>query len=1054
MNDKTIIKIITKIHFKLLFFFGFLFLITFFGAVLLIEGFTISHLKVGDIILEKVYLKWDNRLHIKASLIDLSGLKSDNDPITLKPLKHFPQGIGQAEKWIASIDIEAIRYKKSSVSLHYSKHQKGSVVVRNGQSTLHGEFTLTPRILHLTLLSPKTSRNQIKGELFLDIPQQTFIFTTSLALPNSPIIRGFGRGNQTRLFLKVSADESFKKIDDVIDFIQLDPVIRPWVVQYARFQSATLRSCQGNFLYDTPEDLLNSLNIYATATNAQYTFDPMIAPIKAKDVDVYFQKGKLHIIPHNGVFYTLPTQKSRLYIDFSTTQPMLKAHILSSQGQLNDDILYLLSHYKIKVPIRQNRGVAKVDLNLSINLHTLDTTAKGQFIPSVSEIELSGFVFKTNGGTVNLDGSQVEFDGFDARYKNLAYAQVKGSLDASKHTGQVHIDPYFCTPTGSANELSLLNASNIPHITYFIDPTQDTIKISPSSWNFFGETLHADPLKIPFNFEKRHGVIPTLPFSIPNKLLGDISGEFSEKNWSLTLRLDHVDINNVKLIKAPFYLHMRPKNDDILISSSVQSFWDVGGQSVLFSPFSVLNTYDSIIFNTINMYLKDQFSTNLTGKYHKKSKQGLLELTEIKTINPRIGHYIDTDRTQNLSIDASKSDVLFHSQSLGINLSNTLSGWKMEIPDISLLSKSSPLLSYYEIDHGNITLNFSPDNKRITFNGVIDYPYHLMIVNNKSLSNYRFSGSHTNDKTFIRVNDRLNITSDNAINIRANNMAINGRELLRWLSSNKKSTLENNVSKSLKPIHINATNIYLNLMDNRKILADTLTATLHSDDLDGRLTFEHGSADFMMKESYFFAEGGEFNDRFMENLFAFSDFDGGNLSFKIFGKAEAFEGIMRIDDAILKEYKVLNNILSFINTIPSLTTFSLPNFNQKGLLVNDTYAHFTYQNHLFNIDNITLNSPELKIAGNAQANILDDKLSGTLTLKTDLGSALGKVPMVGYILLGDDGSISTTLNLKGKLSDPVVETGIAKEIVTAPFNILKRTLTYPFLWMMEDEKKR
>lgn len=106
------------------------------------------------------------------------------------------------------------------------------------------------------------------------------------------------------------------------------------------------------------------------------------------------------------------------------------------------------------------------------------------------------------------------------------------------------------------------------------------------------------------------------------------------------------------------------------------------------------------------------------------------------------------------------------------------------------------------------------------------------------------------------------------------------------------------------------------------------------------------------------------------------------------------------------------------------------------------------------MDSYTLNSPELKIAGFARVNMINDSIAGTLTLKSDLGSALGKVPMVGYILLGDDGSISTTVNLKGKLSDPIVETAIAKEIVTAPFNILKRTITYPFLWMIPDEREK
>ena len=1054
MNDKIIIKIITKIHLKLLFFFSFLFLITFLGFVLLIEGFTISHLKLGDIVLEKVYLKWDNRLHIKASLIDLSALKSDDKPITLKSLQHFPKTIKHAEKWIASVDIEAIRYQHVSVSLHYFKNKQGTISVRNGNTTLDGKFTLTPKILHLTLSSPKESLNRIRGDLLLDIAQQSFAFNASLALPNSPIIRGFMRGNQTTLFLKFSADKSFKKLDELIDFIPLDPDIRPWIVQYAQFQSATLQSCEGKFLYDEPKNLLESLKVHATATKAQYTFDPMIAPIKADNVDVYFQKGKLHIIPHNGIFYTLPIQKSRLTIDFTTPHAMLNAHIVSSQGKLNDDILYLLNHYKINVPVRQNRGITNVDLNLSINLHTLNTTAKGQFIPSASEIELDGFVFKTLGGKVELDGANVNFYGFDARYKNLASAKVAGDFDASKGIGKVQIDPYFFNPTGDATELSLVSPSNAPHITYRIHPSQDTIEISPSLWHFFDEPLYLDRIKIPFNFKEHHAFIPKLVFSIPNKLSGNISGEVSAADWSLNLHLDKVDISGLNLIKAPFNLHITPKNNDILFTSPLPSFWKLGGQSISFSSFSILDAKDSLIFDNIHMYLKDQFNANLSGDYQKKTQQGSLQLQDINAINPRIARYLDINSTQSFSLDASKPELLFHSQSLGITLSSTDTGWKMEIPDISLLSKSSPLLSSYAINHGNAIFYYSPADKRVTFNGVIEYPYRLMMVNGKSLSTYRFSGSHTNGKTFLRVNDRLNITDENVITVRANNMGVNGRELLRWLSLDKKIDPKHTSAKELKPIHLNATNIVLYLMENRKILADSLHAKMSANDLDGRLTHKNGSADITMKDSLFYVEGRGFNDHFMENLFAFSDFEGGNLSFKISGKAEEFEGVMRIDEAILKEYKMLNNILSFINTIPSLTTFSLPNYNQKGLFVKDTYAHFTYQNHLFTIDNYTLNSSELKIAGNAQANILEDKLNGTLTLKTDLGSALGKVPMVGYILLGDDGSISTTLNLKGKLSDPVVETGIAKEIVTAPFNILKRTVSYPFLWMMDDEKKK
>ncbi|SFV51756.1 FIG01209130: hypothetical protein [hydrothermal vent metagenome] len=51
--------------------------------------------------------------------------------------------------------------------------------------------------------------------------------------------------------------------------------------------------------------------------------------------------------------------------------------------------------------------------------------------------------------------------------------------------------------------------------------------------------------------------------------------------------------------------------------------------------------------------------------------------------------------------------------------------------------------------------------------------------------------------------------------------------------------------------------------------------------------------------------------------------------------------------------------------------------------------------------------------------------------------------MVGYIIF-DGQSISTTLKVYGKLEDPKVETMLAKDIIVAPLNIIKRTLLLPF----------
>ncbi|MGE3613061.1 MAG: AsmA-like C-terminal domain-containing protein [Sulfurimonas sp.] len=50
--------------------------------------------------------------------------------------------------------------------------------------------------------------------------------------------------------------------------------------------------------------------------------------------------------------------------------------------------------------------------------------------------------------------------------------------------------------------------------------------------------------------------------------------------------------------------------------------------------------------------------------------------------------------------------------------------------------------------------------------------------------------------------------------------------------------------------------------------------------------------------------------------------------------------------------------------------------------------------------------------------------------------------------------MSTSLRVTGALDDPDVTTQVTKDIAVAPFNIIKRTLMYPFeMFKKEDEEK-
>lgn len=94
----------------------------------------------------------------------------------------------------------------------------------------------------------------------------------------------------------------------------------------------------------------------------------------------------------------------------------------------------------------------------------------------------------------------------------------------------------------------------------------------------------------------------------------------------------------------------------------------------------------------------------------------------------------------------------------------------------------------------------------------------------------------------------------------------------------------------------------------------------------------------------------------MEKLFSLSKFKGGSMEFYINGLLDEYGGTVNITDTTILDYKILNNILAFVNTVPSLVTFSLPGYNKNGVEAKNTYMNFKFKNDVYKISDIYLKS--------------------------------------------------------------------------------------------------
>jgi len=66
-----------------------------------------------------------------------------------------------------------------------------------------------------------------------------------------------------------------------------------------------------------------------------------------------------------------------------------------------------------------------------------------------------------------------------------------------------------------------------------------------------------------------------------------------------------------------------------------------------------------------------------------------------------------------------------------------------------------------------------------------------------------------------------------------------------------------------------------------------------------------------------------------------------------------------------------------------------------------------------------------------------------LTQESDLGKIISKIPVVGYLVLGDDNAMTISLKIEGDLSNPTISTNILKDTLETPFEIIQRIFNLP-----------
>jgi AsmA-like C-terminal region/Protein of unknown function len=1017
------------------------------GGLFLKSGIHIDGFHAGSATLSNISLKWQNKLELRIESLVIDLLKDESG-------KQLP-GLNLVDKALPLIQGIDRLFSKISIQEFMAGEVSGSLLYEAslGHLSLSSQLVDLRAIIRLdgAVLSADIEdlrsgplHSHASGELRFDINDKSgsgqFVANLADSLP---------------VTLEVTVDDkqlSFQgkeagKITDITPFVDLfglDHTIQKWITDYLTGSRYNLKSFAGNFPWNDPLVLLDTLFAEVRVDDCEYTFAPGLEAIKTAYTDVVFKKGVLTITPHNSTFYGQDGEDSWLDINFNDPANMLLTVHILTHAKANQDIVTLLRYYDISLPFRQTEGEVDADLTLSVNLNSALVTAHGVFLIDEGRIDYCLKNYGVKGARILLDNTKITLEQLHVSSEQTFAADIAGSFDVTTETADLDITlREFSFEVGKLS-LVLDGSETEPTLHYTIRPEGATIAAEASSWRIGVLPLKLGPFTSHFSLGELSGHISSASLSCPPFVSTEISGTVSLKEQRIDLKCNLLQYNGkgLQLEKSPKPLIIR-YDKELTIRSEKESQWLLNNIPVTLYPseFKFSDNIYSITSGRIS-YGKF-FDSNISGHYNQLTNQGEFLLEDLDIKKESIGHFLTPDNAISIEVDGREETLLLKVPELDMEItSGENKSWSLLFKDLGAVYDHSPLLQRYLVDGGILEVA-SKDGVGYRFSADIPYGYSLLVKDTIPVDRYQVYGESSDNGFHATVNKDVQIGYDDGLTITSQDVSLNIPAVINLLKDLPESGDTDFKDPKGVRCTLEASNTSLVITPERQLLGDKITLEY----IDGKtsLQLEHGQGSIALdiEREEFSLAGEGLDDVFMDGLLPGSEFRTGTMSVAAKGYFDDFTAMVKIEDTIMSDLKTLNNVLALVNTIPALVTFSLPSYSTEGLPVDSVIAGFKMKDGVATFNSLDLESPEISIIGDGWIDVFQKKIEMDLNLITRAKKNMNKIPLVGYIMVGTKKRPSITVQVSGDLFDPKVEHSTFREVATEPFYMLYRTLALP-----------
>jgi hypothetical protein len=940
--------------------------------------------------------------------------------------------------WVNSIHIRTLNINDMSLKIAYDHRDTSLFSLQTDYADVNSTIGfIDSGITADSTVHIKGSDLSLKIRTMMDFIRMEAYTTADVIDKENPVLRLYMANGTDQLGFSVIQLDA---IDNITSLLKQAGLVSP-TLDKLHGKNVNLHHLNGHMRYDTTEAFIRNIDARATWHDLEYTLDTSLPNIISHHTELVLKDGLLRILPKKATYASHELGSSWLSID------LIKYRLpiyLAMRSSIDEPMDALLEHFNVGMPFEHIDGLVNVTLTIDVDLVEADASVTGTFYVDKSTIEYRKHHYKLYNSSLQLDRNILKYDKVQLRYEDILDIQGSGQTDFDTGVTTLSIKP---KKVNLAEASLALESTPKDMITYMASPDKEQLHFSPLNWSLSGNPLTSDAFELLFDDKHSRFLIEKLDLNIDDLLKTRNSGwyDYKHNRASFSTILIDSDVHKIKLRDdSPHFTYSYEKDQHTLTSDKVLRLsYDAQDLNISAIAFSVGDNVFSL--DPLTVTYGNILHTGVSARFDQNDRQGHVTMHDM---------HLQSSKGKVFFADPGDIELSFSSDSNGTRLSLMpyrvyidIEPTKSElfISSISNIYPHSPFLNDYNITNGYLLFNFSNDDKEaLTLQGEIQYPYHFLVKDNKPVDTYTFKGLVTNEKLNLTVNEEVVISISDDIRINTHKVGYNSKAINAFIDDYNRAQDDNSSDMELPDFQVNAYDSFIYLSDRSRALAGHINITKKGESLTAKLLHKKGKAEFIYKNGHFTIVGKDFGGEFLSAISPGTDYEKGKLRFAVTGTHDSSEGVAYITDTTVKDFKVLNNVLAFINTVPSLATFSLPGYNSKGLKVQEAYTRFKHEKGVTHFKEISIDSKEIDILGQGITDYNKNYVDMNMTLKTDIGSVVGKIPVVGYIILGDDGVVSTSFRITGSLDKPEVKTQTTKNIVVAPFNIIKRAVTLPF----------